>query len=794
MEKKTSKKEIEELRRQLEELEGIREQFDQLEKKHREETKQFSLIANYMLDAVAQLDSEGVIVYLSPSHEQIFGFKPEDRIGQSVALFIHPHDVAVVLNAYKEYIKDREAGALEFRYRRGDGSYCWVESVANVIVDDHNQVETVIVSTRPVEERKKAEVAIKESEKLYRSVIENIRDVFFRIDRGGVINMISPSGAKLLGYDSAEDLIGRNLFSDFFADKDNQKKFLKEMDEHGYLDDYEIILQKRDGTLIQAAASSRYDYDVDARSRGIEGTIRDITIRKRAEDEIRRSEEKFRKLTEASNIGISIVDGERFVYVNPMTRRMSGFSEEEYLSRPLWDFVTPESQSIIIQRAKDRLAGKPVPERYEISVRAKDGSIKWVEVGAAVIEYNGKPATIFTQYDITDRKVGEAEKESLQAQLNRARKREAIGTLAAGIAHDFNNILSGIQGHCALIQFHLSPNDPNYKHLQGIENQVRSGAHLTRQLLDMVGSETYDMKPTDLNTVLNESSEVFSRAKKGIAITRRLEENIWSVEANAGQIDQVLLNLFINAAHAMNDEGDLYLESKNLLMQDEDARPFSMKPGRYVKISVTDTGAGMDIETVEKAFQPFFTTKGKGAGTGLGLTSAYNIIKNHKGFIMIDSKPGAGATFHIYLPATQEAAEKPVIQPKRILQGKETILLVDDEAIIAETTKEILETLGYRIMMAGSGQEAVAVFMEKGPMIDLVILDMVMPSMGGAKVFESLRDINPEIRIILYSGYSMNEEIKKLLDRGGCGFIQKPFGIEDLSSKIREIIDHQEKA
>jgi len=660
-------KETEYLRRQLQELRDACKQLELKESACREESRRLSQIVNNMFDAVAQLDNKGIFVYISPSHEKIFGFKPENRLGLSAFSFIHPDDQSVVRNMFNQHLANREACTLEFRYRRGDGRYCWVETSGNVIVDDQDRVEGIVISTRPIEERKQTELALKESEK------------------------------------------------------------------------------------------------------------------------------KFRTLIESSNVGISITDGERFLYVNPVTRKMSGYSEEEYLSRPVWDFVTPESRDLLRQRARDRLAGKPVPDRYEISVLTGDGSVRWAEVGAAVIEYEGKPAIIFTQYDITDRKTAEAEKEALRAQLNRSQKAEAIGTLAAGIAHDFNNVLSGIQGHCSLIQVHLHPDDPYYQHLKGIENQVRSGAHLTRQLLDMSGSGSYEMKPTDLNGILKESAEVFSRAKKGIAVSYWLERSLWPVEANAGQIDQIFLNLFINAAYAMNDEGDLYLETKNLVLREDDERPFGMRPGRYVQISVTDTGSGMDRETMDNAFKPFFTTKGREIGTGLGLASAYSIVKNHRGYITVESQLGVGSTFRIYLPATEKAVAEKLRQKKKLYKGSETILLVDDETIIADTTKDILEMLGYRVMLAGSGQEAIAVFMEKGSSIDLVILDMVMPGMGGLKVFGVLRSINPDIRIILYSGYAVTDDIQNLMDRGRCGFIQKPFGMEDLSVKIREIIEQQGK-
>ena len=784
-------KEIEELRRQIEELADSRTRCERLEKTYREESRRFSLIVNNMLNTVAQLDNNGIFVYLSPSHEQIFGFKPENRLGLSAFLFVHPNDQVVVKNVFNHHLISREPSTLEFRYRLGDGTYCWVEASGSVIVNDVNQVEGMIISTRPIEERKRAELALKESEKLYRNVIENIRDVFFRIDREGVIDMISPSGAKLLGFESAESMIGRNLLSDFFADDLQRKKYLKDMDEQGYVDDYEITLRKHDGTIIEASTSSRHDYDRNGAPRGIEGTIRDITLRKQAQEALRASEEKFRTLIESSSVGISITDGERFLYVNPVTRRMSGFSEEEYLSRPLGDFIVPESRELIRQRAKDRLEGKPVPDRYEVSIVAKDGSIKWAEIGAAVIEFNGKQAIIFTQYDITDRKAAEKEKEALQAQLNRAQKAEAVGALAAGIAHDVNNVLSGIQGHCFLLQMHMKPDDPCYQHVQGIENQVRSGAHLTRQLLDMSGGGSYEMKPMDLTAAVNESADVFSRAKKGIFITKQLEEKLWLVEANAGQIDQILLNLFIHAAHAMDDEGQLHLETKNLVMRQEDERPPGMTPGRYVKLSVTDTGSGMDQETVDNAFKPFFTTEGRQLETNLGLASTYGIVKNHRGYITVESKIGAGSTFHIYLPVTEKEIEEKFMAKKKLQRGTEMIMLVDDEAIIAGTTRDILEMLGYRVTLADSGREAIDVFTQKASSIDLVILDMVMPGMGGLEVFEVLRGINPDIGIILYSGYALTDEIQSLIDKGRCGFIQKPFTMEDLSVKIREVIEQK---
>lgn len=381
------------------------------------------------------------------------------------------------------------------------------------------------------------------------------------------------------------------------------------------------------------------------------------------------------------------------------------------------------------------------------------------------------------------------EEVKLEAQLFRAQKMEAVGTLAAGIAHDFNNILSGIQGHVTLMQFDLTPDHQHYQRLQSVESQVMSGANLTRQLLGFAQGGKYEVKPTNLNQLLEKISEMFGRTNKGISITRKLQEGILNIEADQGQIEQVLLNLFINASQAMSEEGNIYLETWNLELRDADVKPYGVHAGRYVKISVTDTGIGIAKDTLDRVFEPFFTTKGPGKGTGLGLASAYGIIKNHGGFITVYSEPGKGSSFSICLPVSETTGDMDEDkQPDLILRGHETILIVDDEHFDVTLTKEILENLGYRVFTAGSGQEAVAVFMDKREQIDLVILDMIMPGMGGRKTFNALKAINPDIKILLASGYSLNGEAQKLLNQGCDGFIQKPFRIQELSTKIRDVL------
>jgi CheY-like chemotaxis protein len=280
---------------------------------------------------------------------------------------------------------------------------------------------------------------------------------------------------------------------------------------------------------------------------------------------------------------------------------------------------------------------------------------------------------------------------------------------------------------------------------------------------------------------------MFSRTKKEITIHPKYEKNIWAVEVDRAQIAQVLMNLYINAWQAMPGGGELFLETKNVELDQDFVKPYDVEPGKYVKISVADTGVGMDKKTRERIFDPFFTTKKMGRGSGLGLASVYGIIKNHGGVINVHSKKSEGTVFTIYLPAS----EKMIIEEKELTEtiktGTETILLVDDEEMIVDAGKEMLEEIGYRVMTATDGKEAIDAFRKKRGEIDLIILDMVMPGMGGGETYDKLREIDPKIRVLLASGYSMDGQATEILERGCNGFIQKPFNIEEISHKIREV-------
>ncbi len=395
-----------------------------------------------------------------------------------------------------------------------------------------------------------------------------------------------------------------------------------------------------------------------------------------------------------------------------------------------------------------------------------------------------------------ERRRSEEERKSLEEQLHNAQKMEAIGTLAGGIAHDFNNLLMLIQGHASLMLLGPGPAPDHYERIEGILDAVRRGAELTGQLLGFARGGKYEVLPSDLNTIVKQSSRMFARTGRGIRIHRHLEPHLRTVEVDRGQIEQVLVNIYVNGWQAMPGGGDLSLTTCNMDLDQGAAEPLGLEAGRYVRISVTDTGVGMEPDVRKRVFEPFFTTRKMGGGSGLGLASAYGIIRNHGGAIEVKSQPGHGTTFHIYLPASTaepvEQVEAETTTPEGIVPGTGTILLVDDEEMILNIGETVLNLAGYRVLRAASGREAVAVYRARGESIDLVILDLIMPDLHGSTVFDRIREMNPAARILLSSGYSIDHHAASILERGADGFIQKPFGTTELSAMVSQVLNRNQ--
>lgn len=472
-----------------------------------------------------------------------------------------------------------------------------------------------------------------------------------------------------------------------------------------------------------------------------------------------------------------------FTYVNPAWERILGHKTHEVIGKRFADFAGKEAPGHCLRLFRR------VEEKYETIRDAsctlihKDGYARIFGLsGAPNLDSHGNvTGTVGALKDVTEQR-------KLETQLAQTQKIQAVGTLAGGIAHDFNNLLMGIQGRTSLMLLNISSDHPHFEHLKGVESIVESGASLTKQLLGFARGGKYEAKPTDLNELIDKSAQMFGRTKKEIVIHTSYQKDIWTSEVDRGQIEQVMVNLFVNSWHAMPGGGRLYVQTKNVALQDEDVKPFGAEPGNYVKISVRDTGTGMDEATRSRVFEPFFTTKEMGRGTGLGLASAYGIIKNHAGIIAVDSKKGEGTTFDIYLPASEkEIPEQPDL-PVALMRGTESVLLVDDEDIIIEIGQEILEEMGYEVFLARSGKEAVEVYEKNKGKIDMVILDMIMPDMGGGEAYDKMKEIHPQVKVLLSSGYSVEGEASEILARGCDGFIQKPFSATQLSHTIRQVL------
>ncbi len=627
--------------------------------------------------------------------------------------------------------------------------------------------------------------------------LDLVQVIVVALDAAGKITLINQMGCRIFGCDESE-LIGRDWFVTCLPQPEGREKFysyfLKLMARELTLEEfYENPIMTCKGELRYIAWQNTLLKNEDGEIVGTLSAGEDITEKRKAEQALRESEERYRSLFHNLTSGFALheimVDEKgnpydyRFLDANPAFEKVTGLKIKNITGRTALD-VFPSLKQGWIQRC-GQVAITREPTNFETYINTLERYFR-------VTIYSPKPyqfATIFE--DITQRKLAGKEKKKLERQLWQAHKLEALGTLAGGIAHDFNNLLMSIQGRVSLIGFDLTPEDSCLAHVHAIEGYVKNAANLTRQLLGVARRGKYEVKPFDINQVVTNSSEMFERAKKEIRIHTKLESSSLIVEADRGQVEQVLLNMYINAWQAMPSGGELFLETKSIEVDDSYGDFRQIESGNFVMISVTDTGCGMDEETRRRVFDPFFTTREKSRGTGLGLASAYGIIKNHGGTISVYSEPGHGTTFNIYLPVSCKAVPQNFSKGKMVLEGSEHILLVDDETIILDVGRSMLVKMGYEVAVANGGEEAIRILSEIGDSINLVILDLIMPVMDGAATFDRIRKLYPQIPVLLSSGYAVSGQAEALLNKGCNGFIQKPYNIMELSHKVRTILDEK---
>ena len=519
----------------------------------------------------------------------------------------------------------------------------------------------------------------------------------------------------------------------------------------------------------------------------------------------------YKTAVESSINAIVITDLEgKLIYVNDSCVKMWGYNiKDEILGRFLPEFWEGDGVFKTIKELHEKgvASGEDVGKRKDGSFSAilkdliktgkpchdfetkrytKDGHLLDVSISASRYDdHEGNPIGILAIL----RNISESKR--LEAQLRYFDRIKAIGTLAGGIAHDFNNLMMGMLGNLSMVLFDIDSTHPHYEKLKTIDKHIQSGSKLTGQLLAYARKGTYEVRPISLNQLVKDTSDTFGRTKKEIRIHTELAEDLLAVKADEVQIEQVLINLYINAAHAMPDGGNLFLKTMNSTHKEMKGKPYVPIPGNYVLLKVVDQGTGIDKKIIDRIFEPFFTTKQMGRGTGLGLASVYGIIKSHGGYIDVDSKKGHGTTFSVFLPASDESIQQNLNISEQIIKGSEIILLVDDEKLVLDVGVQLLEKLGYDVLEAKSGKKAISVYKEKKDKIDLVILDVIMPEMTGEETFYKLKKINPKVKTLLSSGYTINRKATEMMEKGCNGFIQKPFSMEALSQKIREILDKE---
>ncbi len=655
------------------------------------------------------------------------------------------------------------------------------------MADDTGRLEKIIHIAIDITDRKKADEALRRSEQKYRSLYDNMRDGFAAVNWEGNFVEFNVAFEKMLRYRSEE--IHKLTYKDITPEKwhpiegqiINDQVLPRE-----YSDLYEKEYKRKDGSIFPAELRTYLIRDENGKPAGMWSFIRDISNRKRWEAALQESESKFRSFFDLSPQAAARIHFEtgQVADVNQKFCELFKTPLEEILTRTMKDLglCTEKQMKAFVHRLNET----GLVDGLEMELTDTNGRAFTTLIFARLMQIKEDTDILVIFNDITERK-------KLWQQLQRAQRMEALGTLAGGIAHDFNNLLMGILGNASLMLSDMESRDTNYEQIKNIESYVHSAAALTKQLLGFAQGGKYEVKPTNINSLIERSAHMFGRTKKEVSIHKKMEKAIWTVEVDQGQIDQVLLNLYVNAWQAMPGGGQLYIQTANVRLEEDDIKPFEIQAGRCVKITITDSGVGMDAATQQRIFEPFFTTKEMGRGTGLGLASAYGIIKNHGGLIDVHSTKGEGTTFSIYLPVGKKDVTAKMALDKEILKGSETILLVDDEDLIIEIAQRMLAKMGYNTLIAQGGQETIEVYRQHGDRIALTILDMIMPDMNGQETYKRLKKLNPNLKVLLSSGYSLNDQARQIMDLGCQGFIQKPFDVVQLSQKIREILDQSDE-
>lgn len=638
------------------------------------------------------------------------------------------------------------------------------------------------------------EQSLRSSEEKFRHLFERAMEGVFVTDGAGTILDANPACAAMLGATDAGHLLGRNLFVDFFSDRQDVESFQDKMAAQGFVQGLELTLRTMAGSTIVAAFSC---HTVGEETTGTilryEGMLRDITARKEAQQEVARMRNYLNNIIESMpSMLVTVDDHSTITQWNTAAYKLSGIPSSQAIGRKIWD-VAPFFQkysSHFKEISRDR---QPVKLHRE---QMNHGSDRIFNMTLFPLVANGTDGIAIRLDDIT-------ELETKEQQLRQAQKMESVGTLAGGLAHDFNNVLGGILGNLSLMQYRLAAGEKIegarlQEYLDRMNSAGNRAADLVRQLLTLSRQQEVDLVPVDLNQSIRHVIKICENSlDKSVEIICKSAPTEARVLADPTQIEQVILNLCINAGHAMtimrqNETwGGRLSVGLEIIEVDKAFRTSHPEASgtSYWRLSVQDTGVGMNTRTVSKIFDPFFTTKEQGKGTGLGLAMAYNIVKQLGGFMDVYSEEGMGSTFTVYLPRlTSVARPIPSVERPEVPRGQGTILVVDDDDLIRSTATEILQSLGYSVLTAKNGREAVDIYRQEQHAVSAVLLDMVMPVMSGREAYVEMKKINSKVKVLLVSGFRKDSRIDEVLALGVRKFLQKPYTIQKLAAALQEVI------
>jgi two-component system cell cycle sensor histidine kinase/response regulator CckA len=637
---------------------------------------------------------------------------------------------------------------------------------------------------------------LRQSEERFRLIVENLPILIVGFNGNDRVALWNKECEKVTGY-TADEIIDNADALKMFTTK-IRETFIAEdafMQDHKTFRNREIEIICKNG-LSRTIAWTDVSHIVSAP--GLKSWLVgiDVTERNRYENELQDSKERYRLIFDNATEGIFVIQDGRIRFINHRTLEMLGLDHSDLWRKSgdtFLDYIHIEDRETVTKRYFNRMIGEELPSTYSIRLVRPDGSLFWVDISPVVIQWEGRPATMAFMTDISDRIRAEQEKQTLEAQLRQAQKMEAVGTLAGGVAHDFNNLLQVINGYAQILLMDKTEQDREFNGIKAIKDAGARAAKLVRQLLLFSRKAETERKAVDLNAEIRQAVKILERTiPKMVEIELRLHNSLWAVNVDPIQIEQVLLNLGTNASDAMPDGGKLIITTHNIILDDDFLQShMEASPGKNVLVTVTDTGQGMDAETLEHIFEPFYTTKEIGKGTGLGLASVYGIVKGHGGFVTCRSRPGQGTVFQIYLPAVEkhDAQFSGQMDDEPVQGGYEKILIVDDEQSVRDFASQVLQRYGYTVLTASSGEQAVDLYSRQNKEIDLIVLDIGMPGMGGHKCMLEILRIAPNAKIVIASGYAVDGPVQKTLEQGASGFIGKPYHMEDMLKTVRRVLN-----